>query len=88
MDARIDRRVATMLRDPFDGLRAGGLVDEVKRLRAAGLEKNPSAAKAIGYREVLAIDLTVHAASNSSDAADLKSVDIDGEPVELLISRA
>lgn len=35
-------------------LRAG-LVDEVRRLRAAGLEENPSAAKAIGYREVLAL---------------------------------
>ncbi|HVS51128.1 MAG TPA: tRNA (adenosine(37)-N6)-dimethylallyltransferase MiaA [Opitutaceae bacterium] len=43
---RIDARVAAMLR--------AGLVDEVRRLRAAGLEKNPSAAKAIGYREVLA----------------------------------
>ena len=32
---------------------AGGLVAEVRRLRAAGLEKNPSAASAIGYRETL-----------------------------------
>jgi tRNA dimethylallyltransferase len=32
-----------------------GLVDEVRRLRAAGLERNPSAARAIGYREVLAL---------------------------------
>jgi tRNA dimethylallyltransferase len=30
-----------------------GLVDEVRRLRPAGLEQNPSAARAIGYREVL-----------------------------------
>jgi tRNA dimethylallyltransferase len=46
LERRIDLRVAEML--------AGGLVAEVQRLRAAGLEKNPSAAKAIGYREVLA----------------------------------
>jgi tRNA dimethylallyltransferase len=44
---RIEVRVVAMLR--------GGLVDEVRRLRAAGLEKNPSAARAIGYREVLAM---------------------------------
>jgi tRNA dimethylallyltransferase len=44
---RIETRVATMLRE--------GLVDEVRRLRAAGLEKNPSAARAIGYRETLAM---------------------------------
>lgn len=44
---RIDERVAVMLAD--------GLVDEVRALRAAGLERNPSAAKAIGYREVLAL---------------------------------
>jgi len=43
---RIDARVAAMLR--------AGLVEEVRRLRAAGLEKNPSASRAIGYREVLA----------------------------------
>jgi tRNA dimethylallyltransferase len=45
--ARIDARVTAMLRD--------GLVEEVRRLRAAGLEQNPSAARAIGYREVLAV---------------------------------
>jgi tRNA dimethylallyltransferase len=45
--ARIERRVAAMLQ--------AGLVDEVRRLRAAGLESNPSAARAIGYREVLAL---------------------------------
>lgn len=44
--ARIETRVTEMLRL--------GLVDEVRRLRAAGLETNPSAARAIGYREVLA----------------------------------
>jgi tRNA dimethylallyltransferase len=42
---RIDIRVEGMLRE--------GLVDEVKRLRAEGFEQNPSAARAIGYREVL-----------------------------------
>jgi tRNA dimethylallyltransferase len=47
LNARIEVRVATMLR--------AGLVDEVRQLRAAGLEKNPSAARAIGYREVLAM---------------------------------
>jgi tRNA dimethylallyltransferase len=44
---RIEARVAAMLR--------AGLVDEVRRLRAAGLEGNPSAVRAIGYREVLAM---------------------------------
>ncbi len=44
---RIEQRVAAML--------GAGLVDEVQRLRAAGLEQNRSAAKAIGYREVLAM---------------------------------
>jgi tRNA dimethylallyltransferase len=33
---------------------AAGLVDEVRRLAAAGLRQNPSAAGAIGYRECLA----------------------------------
>jgi tRNA dimethylallyltransferase len=44
---RIEARVAAMLR--------AGLVAEVRRLRAAGLEENPSAVRAIGYREVLAM---------------------------------
>lgn len=44
---RIDARVVAMLRD--------GLIEEVRRLRAQGLEQNPSAARAIGYREVLAL---------------------------------
>jgi tRNA dimethylallyltransferase len=44
---RIDLRVEAMLR--------AGLVDEVRRLRANGLEQNPSAARAIGYRETLAM---------------------------------
>src|SRR5688572_2279538 len=47
LGARIEQRVEAMLRD--------GLVDEVRRLRAEGLEQNPSAAGAIGYREVLAM---------------------------------
>ena len=42
---RIERRVDAML--------AAGLVEEVRGLRARGLEANPSAARAIGYREVL-----------------------------------
>lgn len=47
LEQRIETRATTMLRE--------GLVAEVQRLRAAGLEKNPSAAGAIGYREVLAM---------------------------------
>ena len=42
---RIGRRVDAML--------VAGLVEEVRGLRARGLEANPSAARAIGYREVL-----------------------------------
>ncbi len=45
LERRIGCRVQAML--------AAGLVDEVQRLRAAGLAQNPSAARAIGYREVL-----------------------------------
>lgn len=44
---RIDARVAAMLH--------AGLVEEVRRLRAENFEQNPSAARAIGYREVLAM---------------------------------
>jgi tRNA dimethylallyltransferase len=44
---RIDGRVAEMLR--------AGLRPEVERLLGAGLRENPSAAGAIGYREVLAV---------------------------------
>jgi tRNA dimethylallyltransferase len=47
LERRIHARVVAMIRD--------GLVDEVTQLRALGLAKNPSAAKAIGYREVLAL---------------------------------
>lgn len=46
LETRIARRVDAMLAD--------GLLAEVARLRAAGLEQNLSAARAIGYRETLA----------------------------------
>ena len=46
LDARIEARVRRMLAD--------GLVEEVRRLVASGLKANPSAAKAIGYRETIA----------------------------------
>ena len=45
LDRRIAARVETMLR--------GGLVAEVRGLLAQGLKENPSAAKAIGYRETI-----------------------------------
>lgn len=44
---RIEARVEGMVR--------AGLVEEVRRLKAEGLERNPSAARAIGYRETLAL---------------------------------
>jgi tRNA dimethylallyltransferase len=44
---RIVSRVDAMLRE--------GLVDEVRRLREVGIEENPSASAAIGYRETLAM---------------------------------
>ncbi len=47
LNARIEVRVRQMLER--------GLVDEVRQLRALGLESNPSAAQAIGYRETLAM---------------------------------
>ena len=43
LDQRITQRVAAMLQ--------AGLMDEVRRLLAGGLRQNPSAARAIGYRE-------------------------------------
>ena len=46
LEARIARRIEVML--------AEGLIVEVERLRATGLEQNLSAARAIGYRETLA----------------------------------
>jgi tRNA dimethylallyltransferase len=45
LDARIDARVEAMLR--------AGLVGEVERLLTSGLRSNPSAARAIGYRETI-----------------------------------
>jgi tRNA dimethylallyltransferase len=42
---RMERRIAEML--------AAGLVEEVARLDRAGMRSNPSAARAIGYRETL-----------------------------------
>ena len=47
LDARIEARIRAML--------AAGLVEEVKRLLVAGLKRNPSAARAIGYRETIAM---------------------------------
>lgn len=47
LERRIEGRVEAMLRD--------GLVEEVRRVREMGLEANPSAALAIGYREVIAM---------------------------------
>jgi tRNA dimethylallyltransferase len=49
--ADLERRIAVRVQ----AMLAAGLVEEVQRLRAAGLERNPSAARAIGYREVLAM---------------------------------
>jgi len=37
------------------GMLEAGLVEEVRSLREAGIERNPSAASAIGYRETLAL---------------------------------
>jgi tRNA dimethylallyltransferase len=47
LEQRIAARVAQMLER--------GLVAEVEKLLAAGLRENPSAARAIGYREVIAM---------------------------------
>jgi len=45
LERRIEARVAAML--------AAGLIGEVERLLPLGLRQNPSAAKAIGYRETI-----------------------------------
>lgn len=45
LEQRIATRTTAMLRD--------GLLDEVRRLLAGGLKGNPSAARAIGYREAV-----------------------------------
>ena len=60
---RIAARAAAMLR--------AGLVDEVRRLRAEGLEENPSAASAIGYRETLAVLRAEAAGAGRVDEARL-----------------
>lgn len=52
--AREPADLEVRIRQRVDAMLASGLIDEVRRVRAAGLEENPSAAKAIGYREVLA----------------------------------
>ncbi len=45
LHARVARRAAAMLEE--------GLIEEVERLREAGIERNPPAAAAIGYAETL-----------------------------------
>src|ERR1700690_3614187 len=45
----LDLRIAARV----DGMLRAGLVDEVGRLLGAGLRSNPSAARAIGYRETI-----------------------------------
>lgn len=47
LNQRITARVNAMIEE--------GLIEEVRRLRGAGFERNPSAARAIGYREVIAM---------------------------------
>jgi tRNA dimethylallyltransferase len=44
---RIEARARAMV--------GAGLIDEVRTLRAAGLDENPSASRAIGYRESIAV---------------------------------
>ncbi|MGJ8637978.1 MAG: tRNA (adenosine(37)-N6)-dimethylallyltransferase MiaA [Opitutaceae bacterium] len=61
--ADFEKRLILLERDPDQlrervALRAGlmieqGLIDEVEGLKSRGIEKNPSAASAIGYRETL-----------------------------------
>jgi tRNA dimethylallyltransferase len=46
LDARVDTRVERMF--------AAGLVDEVRRLEAAGLREGRTASRALGYQQVLA----------------------------------
>ena len=47
LDARVEQRV--------DGMLAAGLLDEVRRLAAAGLRNGETARRAVGYRELLEI---------------------------------
>ena len=58
-----DSRLTELVREPaelvvrfeqrIEAMLSAGLIDEVARLERAGLRANPSAARAIGYREVL-----------------------------------
>ena len=47
LDARVEERV--------DGMLAAGLLDEVRRLAAAGLREGETASRAVGYRELLEV---------------------------------
>lgn len=47
----LNRRIETRI----DAMLAAGLIEEVRGLLAAGLRDNPSAARAIGYRETIAV---------------------------------
>ena len=60
---RIAARTSSML--------LAGLVNEVRRLRAEGIEENPSAASAIGYRETLAALVALEASGHAVDEARL-----------------
>jgi len=56
--ARLDRPPAeleTRIAGRVQAMLAAGLIDEVRRLLPAGLKDNPSAARAIGYRETIAM---------------------------------
>lgn len=48
--ARLYQRIEARV----DAMMAAGLLDEVRRVRAAGIERNCSASQAIGYKELLA----------------------------------
>jgi len=53
---RLERTPADLevrIRQRVDAMLSAGLVAEVERLLAAGLKRNPSAARAIGYRETI-----------------------------------
>lgn len=52
---RADEELRSRISGRVEAMLAAGLVDEVRRLRGEGLEGNPSAASAIGYRETLAV---------------------------------
>jgi tRNA dimethylallyltransferase len=55
--ADLDRRVA----DRVDRMWAAGLVEEVRALTARGLRDGPTASRALGYQQVLALGDTAHA---------------------------